>query len=101
MYANFANIMPQAIAVWCEEEGHDVKYLCYRGFENLADEFQDDYDIVFIGAYTQCAQLAYALSNLLRSKGAVTALGGPHARSYPQDALKYFDYVFGLTDRDA
>jgi hypothetical protein len=101
MYANFANIMPQAIAVWCEEEGHDVKYLCYRGFENLADEFQDHYDIVFIGAYTQCAQLAYALSNLLRSKGAVTALGGPHARSYPQDALKYFDYVFGLTDRDA
>jgi hypothetical protein len=100
MYANFANIMPQAIAVWCEDEGHDVTYLCYRGLEDLAEEFQNDYDIVFIGAYTQCAQLSYALSSLFRSKGAVTALGGPHARSYPQDASRYFDYVFGLTDRD-
>lgn len=100
MYANFANIMPQAIAVWCEEEGHDVTYLCYRGLETFAEEVQKDYDIVFIGAYTQCAQLAYALSSLFRSKGAVTALGGPHARSYPQDASKYFDYVFGLTDRE-
>jgi hypothetical protein len=100
MYANFANIMPQAIAVWCEDGGHNVTYLCYRGLEDLAEEFQNDFDIVFIGAYTQCAQLAYALSSLFRSKGAVTALGGPHARSYPQDASKYFDYVFGLTDRD-
>jgi hypothetical protein len=100
MYANFANIMPQAIAVWCEDGGHDVTYMCYRGLEDLAEEFQNDYDIVFIGAYTQCAQLAYALSSFFRSRGAVTALGGPHARSYPQDASKYFDYVFGLTDRD-
>src|SRR5262249_42254678 len=25
----------------------------------------------------------------------------PHARCYPQDALRYFDYVFGFTDREA
>jgi hypothetical protein len=29
----------------------------------------------------------------------VTALGGSHARCYPQDAAEYFDYVLGFTDR--
>ncbi|MFV1981590.1 MAG: radical SAM protein, partial [Rhodothermia bacterium] len=32
-------------------------------------------------------------------RGAVTVLGGPHARSYAQDARKYFDYVLGFTTR--
>ena len=83
MYANLASIMPQVIAVWCEEEGHDVTFICYTGFENLVDELPDRVDLVFVGAFTEAGQLAYALSNLFRSKGAVTALGGPHARSYP------------------
>jgi hypothetical protein len=56
-------------------------------------------DLVFIGSFTQSAQLAYALSAMFRSKGAVTVLGGPHARCYPQDSQKYFDYVLGFTDR--
>jgi hypothetical protein len=30
----------------------------------------------------------------------VTVLGGPHARCYPQDAQKYFDYVLGFTDEN-
>jgi radical SAM superfamily enzyme YgiQ (UPF0313 family) len=54
---------------------------------------------VFIGAFTEAAQLAYALSHLFRAHGAVTVLGGPHARCYPQDALQYFDYVLGFTDK--
>lgn len=99
MYANFASIMPQAVAVWCQEEGHEVTYLCYTGFENLADELPANVDLVFIGAFTEAAQLAYALSNQFRSRGAVTVLGGPHARCYPQDAQQYFDYVLGFTDR--
>src|SRR3546814_10862738 len=45
------------------------------------------------------AQTAYAVSNLSRRGGAVTVLGGPHARCYPQDAAKYFDYVLGFTDK--
>ena len=53
----------------------------------------------FIAAYTQSAQLAYALSNLFRRRGAVTVLGGPHARCYPEDASQYFDYVLGFTDK--
>lgn len=99
MNPNMASIMPQVLALWCEEEGHDVTFVCYTGFENLVEELPDDVDLVFIGAFSQAAQLAYALSNLFRSKGAITALGGPHARCYPQDSQKYFDYVFGFTDK--
>ena len=99
MNANLSSIMPQAVAVWCREEGHDVTFLCYTGFEDLAAELPQNVDLVFIGAFTEAAQLAYALSSLFRSRGAVTAIGGPHARCYPQDAQKYFDYVLGFTDK--
>jgi hypothetical protein len=99
MHANLVSIMPQVVATWCEEEGHDVTFVCYTGFENLLEELPENVDLVFIGAFSQAAQLSYALSNLFRSKGAVTVLGGPHARCYPQDAQKYFDYVLGFTDK--
>jgi hypothetical protein len=99
MHANFASIMPQVIATWCEQEGHDVTLVCYTGFENLAKEVPESADIVFIGAFTQAAQQSYALSSRFRANGAVTVLGGPHARCYPQDAQKYFDYVLGFTDK--
>ncbi len=98
MNANFASIMPQVVAVWCKKEGHDVFLHCYTGFEDLAEELPRNLDLVFIGAFTESALVAYALSNQFRSQGAVTALGGPHARCYPQDAQKYFDYVLGFTD---
>lgn len=99
MNANLASIMPQVVGVWCEAEGHEVTLVCYTGLENLAKELPDQVDLVFIGAFTEAALLAYALSNLFRSKGAVTVLGGPHARCYPEDARKYFDYVVGFTDQ--
>ena len=88
MNANLASIMPQVVAVWCEAEGHDVTYVSYTGFENLVDELPTDVDLVFIGAFSQAALTAYALSSLFRSRGAVTVLGGPHARCYPEDAQK-------------
>jgi hypothetical protein len=100
MYPNLASIMPQVLGVWCEEEGHDVTFVCYTGFENLLEELPQDTDLVFIGSFTQAAQLAYSISNLLRSKGILTAIGGPHARCYPQDAQKYFDYVLGFTNKE-
>jgi len=101
MNANQANIMPQVVALWCQQEGHEVDFICYTGPENLIEDLPANADLVFIGAVTQAAQLSYAISNLMRSRGAVTALGGAHARCYPQDARKYFDYVFGFTDREA
>jgi hypothetical protein len=99
MHANYASIMPQAIAVWCEAEGHEVSFVCYTGLEDLSDELPGAVDLVFIGAFTEAALLAYALSSRFRAQGAVTVLGGPHARCYPEDARKYFDYVLGFTDR--
>jgi hypothetical protein len=99
MHANLASIMPQVVGVWCEAEGHEVTLICYTGLENLTEELPDQVDLVFISAFTEAALLAYALSNLFRSRGAVTVLGGPHARCYPEDARKYFDYVVGFTDQ--
>jgi hypothetical protein len=100
MNANLASIMPQVIGVWCEQEGHDVTLVCYTGLEDLLEELPRELDVLFIGAFTQSAQLAYALSHLFRARGTVTVLGGPHARCYPEDARRYFDYVLGFTDRE-
>jgi len=99
MNANFASIMPQALAVWCEQEGHRVKLVCYTGLEDVLEELPADLDVVFVGAFTEAAHLSYALSNFFRRRGAVTVLGGPHARCYPEDAQRFFDYVLGFTDR--
>lgn len=99
MNPNLASIMPQIISVWCEEAGHDVKFICYTGFEDLLAELPEDTDLVFISSFTQAAQLSYALSSMFQKRGAVTVLGGPHARCYPEDSLKYFDYVVGFCDK--
>ena len=69
--------MPQVVALWCEDEGHDVTSVCYTGFEDLVEELPDDVDIVFIGAFTESAQTAYALSHLFRSRGAITGARRP------------------------
>ena len=99
MMPNLASIMPQVVAVWCEELGHDVRFICYTGREDLSQELAGDTDVLIIGAFTRSAQTAYAISNLFRKRGAITVLGGPRARCYPEDAVHYFDYVLGFTDK--
>ena len=81
MNPNFASVMPQAIAVWCERDGHDVHYVCYTGAEVLSEALPKDIDVLFVGAFTEAAQLSYAISAQFRARGAITVLGGPHARS--------------------
>jgi len=98
MSPSFANIMPQAVAVWCEELGHDVRYICYSGFEDLS-ALAGETDLLIAGAYSQSALTAYAVGNIYRAGGAVTVLGGPHARCYPEHASQHFDYVLGLTTK--
>lgn len=99
MNANFASIMPQVLAAWCERAGHRVHYSCFTGFgDPLAELPADDLDLLFVGAFTQAAHFAYAISHLYRQRGVVTVLGGPHARCYPEDAARFFDYVLGFTD---
>lgn len=100
MNANLSSIMPQVVGVWCQRAGHDVRLICYTGFEDLMKELPQDLDLLFIGAFTEAALLAYAISAQARGQGVVTVLGGPHARCYPQDAQKYFDYVLGFTDEE-
>jgi hypothetical protein len=100
MHANLTGIMPQVVAKWCEDAGHDVEYFIFTGLESLAEDVPKDVDLVFINAFTQSAISAYALSNMYRQEGVITVLGGPHARCYPEDAVKYFDYVLGLTDEE-
>lgn len=100
MHANFMGIMPQVVAKWCEDAGHEVEYFIFTGLEDLAKDAPRDKDMVFINAFTQSAIQAYALSAKYRREGAVTVLGGPHARCYPEDAVKYFDYVMGITDEE-
>ncbi len=98
MNANMASIMPPVVAMWCEQAGHEVRFFSYTGFEDLRAELVQDRDLVFISSFTRGAQFAYAVSNICRQHGAVTVLGGPHARCYADDAARYFDYVLGFTD---
>ena len=89
--------MPQVIAVWCEELGHKVHYQIVTSSE---DKLNKDLDVVFISSYTSTAYLAYAIADWYTEQGKIVILGGPHARSYSKDSLRYFDYVLGLTDKD-
>lgn len=100
MFSNYASIMPQVIGVWCRDEGHEVHYSIYTGTQKINTLVGDHTDLVFISSFSFTAQLAYALSAYYRSLGMVTVLGGPHARSFPEDASLYFDYVLGLTDKE-
>lgn len=98
MGPSFASIMPQAVAVWCEELGHEVRFVCYTGGEE-PEALAGDTDLLILSGFTMSALTAYALSAIFRAKGAITALGGPHARCYPEDAALHFDYVLGLTSK--
>ncbi|HEX5726965.1 MAG TPA: radical SAM protein [Longimicrobiaceae bacterium] len=100
MRPNNTSIMPQVVGVWCEEEGHEVHMAYYSGPALLAGGVPEDLDLLFINAFSQASLLAYAISNYYRQQGVPTVLGGPHARSYPEDARKYFDYVVGFCDRE-
>ena len=98
MSPSFASVMPQAVAVWAEELGHEVRYFCYTGYEDLAC-LAPDTDVLIVGAFTLSAFTAYAVSSIYRANGAITALGGPHARCYPEDSARHFDYVLGFTTK--
>ena len=99
MNANYVSIMPQVIAAWAEELGCEVHYDIYTGFEDLRRVLRPDVDVLFVSAFTPAAYLAYSLAHLYRRRGVVTVLGGPHARAYPDDARRHFDYVVGFADK--
>jgi radical SAM superfamily enzyme YgiQ (UPF0313 family) len=96
----FTSIMPQIVSVWCRQLGHDVHYRTFYGQKDPLSLLPADLDIVFISAYTQASALAYALSRIWRQRGTLTVLGGPHAKAFPQDCLRFFDIVVGECDRN-
>jgi hypothetical protein len=95
----FMSIMPQVVAVWCRQLGHDVSYATYYGQADPRSLLPESLDVLFVSAYTQASALAYALARRLRQEGTLTVLGGPHARSFPVDALRFFDIVVGECDK--
>jgi hypothetical protein len=97
---NFSGVMTQCVAVWCEDLGWKAELRTYTGREDPKLLLAGEWDVVFISAFTRAASTAYAISAAFRQRGTVTALGGPHARAWPEDAARYFDYVLGLTDCD-
>ena len=100
MLPNFASIMPQCVGVWAEELGCEVFYETYSGSEDLDRCLPADLDVVFLSCFSRASFLAYALSAKFRAAGAVTVLGGPHARSFAEHARASFDYVCQLTDKE-
>lgn len=98
---NMVGIMPSVVAAWCARAGHEARVVTYTGFEDLETELQHDAaDLVFLAATTRSALFAAAVASLYRRRGIVTVLGGPHARCYPDDAARYFDYVVGFADQE-
>lgn len=95
----FMSIMPQVVAVWCRQLGHRVSYATYCGNGDPRSLLPDDLDLVFIAVYTQASALAYGLAKLYRRAGTRTVIGGPHARSFPADCLRFFDVVVKDCDR--
>lgn len=89
----FISITPQAIAVWCRNMGHHVYYATYYGIGHPHQKLPADLDVVFISAPTHLAPIAYALAKLNGMRGVRTVIGGPHAKSFPQDCLRYYDLV--------
>lgn len=95
----YASIAPQAVAAWCRQLGHVVSYAAYYGQRDPKRMLPDDLDVVFIATYTQSSALSYALAKLYRSEGVLTVIGGPHAKSFPVDCLRFFDFVVQECDK--
>jgi radical SAM superfamily enzyme YgiQ (UPF0313 family) len=89
----YASITPQAISVWCRRRGHETFYATYYGLGRPHRLLPADLDVVFISCYTQVSHLAYALAKLYRRAGVRTVIGGPHAKAFPVDCLRFFDLV--------
>jgi radical SAM superfamily enzyme YgiQ (UPF0313 family) len=96
----FASITPQAIAIWCRQMGHRVHYTTYYGQADLRGLLPSDLDVLFVSAYTRSSGLAYALAKLFRREGTLTVIGGPHAKAYSADCLRYFDIAVKECDRE-
>lgn len=95
-----ASIMPQAVSVWCRQQGHDVHYAVYYGQKDPLKLIPNDLDVIFFSCFSRGSGLAYALARALKfqTPNIVTILGGPHAKQFSHDALRFFDIVIQECD---
>lgn len=96
----FASITPQAISVWCRRLGHDTFYAVYYGAGDAHRLLPPDLDVLFVSCYTQVSPIAYAVGLIYRAAGTRTVIGGPHAKAFPTDCLRFFDVVVKECDRE-
>jgi len=95
----YASVTPQAISVWCRQSGHQTFYATYYGIGDPLRQLPSDLDVVFIACYTQASALAYALGKLYKRRRTLTVIGGPHAKAFPEDCLRFFDLVVKECDK--
>ena len=96
---HYASITPQAVAVWCRQLGHNVSYATYYGQKDPKSLLPDSLHVVFIATHTKASAIAYALAKLYRKENTLTVIGGPHARSFPRDCLRFFDLAVEDCDK--
>jgi radical SAM superfamily enzyme YgiQ (UPF0313 family) len=97
---HYASIMPQVVAVWCQQFGHDVVYATYYGQQDPESLLPASLDVLFVSSYTHASTTACALARIHRRRGALTVIGGPHARSFPDDCLRFFDLAIHDCDKE-
>ena len=56
----YASVMPQAIAVWCRQLGHQVFYTTHYGHGDPKQLLPNDLDVVFISGITMSSAMSYA-----------------------------------------
>lgn len=95
-----ASVTPQAISVWCRQMGHEPHYAIYYGIGDIQKLLPNDLDLIFISSLTCYSPLAYALSKIFRKAGVTTVIGGPHAKAFPADCLRFFDIVVKECDKN-
>ena len=94
-----ASIGPQAVSVWCRQLGHKVHYATYYDQQDPVSLLPGGLDVVFIATHTPASALAYALARIYRRERTLTVIGGPHAKAFPWDCLRFFDIVVQECDR--
>jgi len=100
MTKQYASLMPQAIAVWCRQLVHEVFYATYYGYGDPTEALPPDLDVLFVSSFTQVRPLAYALARLYAKANTLTVIGGPHAKAFPDDCLRFFDLVVKECDKE-
>jgi radical SAM superfamily enzyme YgiQ (UPF0313 family) len=97
---HYASIMPQVVAVWCQQLGHHVTYATYFGQQDPESLLPASLDVLFVSTYTHASATACALARVHAGRGALTVIGGPHARSFPKDCLRFFDLAVHDCDKE-